>query len=62
MADAADLMGEMEEKMREMQREKERETSRDREVLRALDRLGRVLEEAVHTVSSLKQLYEEGTG
>jgi hypothetical protein len=58
MAEMTDLIGEMEEKIVELEHEKEIETLRRRESLRALDRLERVMEEAIHTVSALKELFE----
>ena len=58
MADVAGMLGEMEDRIGELEREKEASDSRNREADRALDRLGRVLGEAIETIASLKQLHQ----
>lgn len=59
MAEMADLLGGLEERVHELEREREAETARRKETLRALDRLARVLDEAAGTVSALQQLIED---
>jgi hypothetical protein len=58
MAELADALGEMEERVHALERERETEAAKNREAVRALDRLARVLEEASGTVAALRQLYE----
>ena len=57
MADVAGMLGEMEARIGELEREKEASDARSREAGRALDRLGRVLGDAVETIAALKQLH-----
>ncbi|MBW3624448.1 MAG: hypothetical protein KY468_13665 [Armatimonadetes bacterium] len=59
MAEMADLLGELEERIQTLEREREEEGARKWETLRALDRLARVLEEASGTVAALRGLYQE---
>jgi hypothetical protein len=59
MAEIAEVLGEMEERVHALEREREDQAARDREAVRALDRLARVLEEASGTVAALRRLYEE---
>jgi hypothetical protein len=58
MAEIADVLGEMEERIHTMERERDAEAAKTREAVRALDRLARVLEEASGTVAALRRLYE----
>ena len=57
MADVAGVLQELEARIAGLEQEKNVEDARRHEAMRALDRLGRVLEEAVGTVAALKQLY-----